>query len=96
MKPSDALATHRDALLQLLQRAGFTHALVYGSVLAGTDTEASDLDLLVDPTDTTTLLTLACVEAKATDLLGVRVSVLTPGFLPDSFRDRVLRAARPL
>lgn len=96
MKPSDALATHRDELRQLLLRAGFARALVFGSVLAGTDTEGSDLDLLVDPTETTTLLTLAGVEADATDLLGVPVSVLTPGFLPPAVRDQVLRSALPL
>lgn len=96
MRPSSALATHRDSLRALLRRAGFARALVYGSVLTGADTEDSDLDLLVDPTDTTTLLTLAGVEAEATDLLGVRVSVLTPGFLPPAFRDTVLRAAQPL
>jgi predicted nucleotidyltransferase len=96
MRPSDALAAHRDTLRQLLLRAGFARVLVYGSVLTGTDTDDSDLDLLVDPTETTTLLTLARAEADATDLLGVPVSVLTPGFLPHPFRDSVIRSARPL
>lgn len=69
---------------------------VYGSVLTGTDTDDSDLDLLVDATDSTTLFTLAGLEAQAEALLGCRVSVLTPGFLPEAFRDRVLRGAKAL
>lgn len=96
MKPSDALATHRDALRRLLRDADFARALVYGSVLAGRDAEDSDLDLLVTPDDRTTLLTLTGVEADASALPGVRVSVMTPGFLPASFRDQVLRSAEPL
>jgi predicted nucleotidyltransferase len=32
---------------------------VFGSVLSGTDTDESDLDLLVDPEESTSLLTIA-------------------------------------
>lgn len=96
MKPSEALATHRAELRQLVSRYNVTRPPVYGSVLAGTDTEESDLDLLVDPTESTTLFTLAGLEHQAGELLGVRVSVLTPGFLPVKFRDRVVRQAEAL
>ena len=54
------------------------------------------MDLLVDVTEGTTLFTLARLEHEAEVLLGVRVSVLTPGFLPAKFRDRVLERAEPL
>lgn len=40
-------------------RFGVLRPRVFGSVVAGTDAEDSDLDLLVDPAPTTTLLTLA-------------------------------------
>lgn len=96
MKPSEALAAHRAELRELVSRHGLTRPRVYGSVLTGTDTDESDLDLLVDATETTTLFTLARLERAAQELLGVRVSVLTPGFLPAKFRDRVLKQAEPL
>ncbi len=64
---------------------------MFGSVL--TDTEDSDLDLLVDPAEHTSLFTIARLEHEAQELLGVRVSVLTPGFLSATFRDRVLQQA---
>lgn len=96
MKPSEALASHRSELRELVVRHGVSHPRVFGSALAGTDTEASDLDLLVDPTEATTLFTLARLEHEAGQLLGVPVSVLTPGFLPAKFRARVLREAEPL
>ena len=96
MKPSKALEVHRDELRRLVSRYGLSHPRVFGSVLNGTDTEDSDLDLLVDAAETTTLFTLAGIEHEAQQLLGVPVTVLTAGFLSPKFRDRVLQQARPL
>jgi predicted nucleotidyltransferase len=62
---------------------------------AGT-TPDSDPDLLVDPTESTTLMTLAAIQLEAERLLGVHVDVLTPKSLPAQFRDRVLREAVPV
>lgn len=96
MKPSEALAAHRADLRQLVSRYNVTRPRVYGSALTGKDGDDSDLDLLVDPTERTTLFTLAGLEHEAQQLLGVRVSVLTPKDLPVKFRDKVLQQARPL
>ena len=96
MKPSDALTNRRGELRKLVSRYGLSHPRVFGSVLTGTDTEESDLDLLVEPTTSTTLFTLAGLEHEAEQLLGVPVSVLTPKFLSAKFRDEVLQQAQPL
>jgi hypothetical protein len=96
MKPSEALALHRAALRRLFSRYGFAQPRVFGSVLTKTDTEESDLDLLVEPVRGTTLFTLAGLEDEAQKLTGVRVSVLTPGFLSRKFREKVLQQAQPL
>lgn len=96
MKPSEALTNHRAELRQLVGHYGLSRPRVFGSVLTGTDTEDSDLDLLVDATTSTTLFTLAGLEHEAERLLGVRVSVLTPKFLSVKFRDKVLQSAQPL
>ena len=50
------------------------HALnvrVFGSVLQGTDTEQSDLDLLVDPTPEMTMLDIGAIRHKLLKLLKV-------------------------
>jgi uncharacterized protein len=96
MRPSEALTVYRDELRQLVSRYGLLRPRVFGSVLTGTDTEESDLDLLVEATEATTLFTLAGIEHEAEQLLGVHVSVLTAGFLSPKFRDRVLQQAQPL
>lgn len=96
MKPSEALAAHRNALRQLVRRYNLMRPRVFGSVLTGTDNEESDLDLLVDPSESTSLFTIAGLKIDAEKLLGVPVSVLTPNGLPPKFRDRVLQQAEPL
>ena len=97
MKPSDALVIHRAALRQLVARYGLLNPRVFGSTLTKTDTEDSDLDLLVDSVPgVTTLFTLGGLQAEATELLGVKVEVLTPGFLSPKILDKVLREAESL
>ena len=93
MKPSEALAEHRAELRQLASRYGLSRPRVFGSVSNGTDTEESDLDLLVDPAESTSLLTLAGFKIEAEKLLGVTVSVLTPNGLPPKFRNNVATGA---
>lgn len=96
MKPSEALTAHRGELRELVSHYGLAHPRVFGSVLTGTDTDESDLDLLVEPRQSTSLLTLAGLKIDAEKLLGVPVSVLTPNGLPPKFRRDVLRRAQPL
>ena len=62
----------------------------------GSDTNDSDLDILVDTTPDTTLFDLGAIRYKLRKLLGVPVDVLTPGALPDSFRQIVIAQAKPV
>jgi len=96
MKPSDALASNRAAIRQVVELHRARNARVFGSVPRGQDTDGSDLDLLVDPTPETTLLDIGAIRHKLGKLLGVPVDVLTPNALPDSFRATVLSEARPV
>ena len=94
MKPSQVLAARRDELRQLVTRYGLSAPRIFGSVLSGTDTEESDLDLFVEPGPSTSLLTMAGLKIDAERLLGVSVSVLTPNGLPPKFREQVLQQAQ--
>ncbi|HTY48828.1 MAG TPA: nucleotidyltransferase family protein [Steroidobacteraceae bacterium] len=96
MKPSEAFRVHRAELRAIVARHGAVRPCIFGSVADGSDTETSDLDLLVEPTPSTTLMTLAAIQLEAERLLGVRVDVLTPKSLPAGFRERVLREAVPV
>lgn len=96
MRPSLALSQHRDAIRTTVQRYRVSNPRVFGSVLHGTDTEDSDLDLLVDPQAGTSLFDLAGLTVELQDLLGVRVDVRTPKDLPVSFRETVVSEAQPV
>ena len=79
-----------------LRDAGIERIAVFGSVARGEDREDSDVDLLVEPSETTTLLDLARLKREAETLTGVPFDVRTPLSLSPRFRARVLREARPL
>jgi len=72
------------------------NARVFGSVLNGLDREGSDLDILVAPTDDTTLFDIGAMRHELLQLLGVPVDVLTPKALPEIFREAVLKQAKPV
>ena len=96
MRPSQALNQHREAIRLAVGRHRVSNPRVFGSVLHGTDTDESDLDLLVDPQPGTTLFDLGGLQDELQTLLGVSVDVLTPKDLPPKFRDAVVQEARPL
>jgi len=96
MKPSEALAAHRNEIREIVLAHRAANVRVFGSVVHGSDTEESDLDILVDTTPDTTLFDLGAIRYKLRNLLGVQVDVLTPGALPDKFRQTVISEARPV
>ncbi len=93
MKPSEALNSNREAIRQVVASHRALNVRVFGSVLHGDDTETSDLDILIDPTQDTTLMDIGAIRHELRILLGVPVDVLTPKALPDKFRDSVLAEA---
>jgi uncharacterized protein len=96
MRPSQALAAHREAIRRVVASHRARNPRVFGSVVHGDDGEGSDLDILVDPTPETTLFDIGAIRHELLQLLGVPVDVLTPRALPDSFRAVVLSEAIPV
>lgn len=96
MRPSIALDTHRVEIRMIVEANRASNARVFGSVLRNEDTDESDLDLLVEPHPMMTLLNLGAIRSRLSDLLGVKVDVLTPNALPDKFRALVMAEAQPV
>lgn len=96
MKPSQALQAHRSTIRHIVEAHRATNARVFGSVAHGSDTDASDLDILVDPTPDTTLFDIGAIRHELHKLLGVPVDVLTPDALPEKIRTAVLTEAMPI
>ncbi len=94
MKPSIAYQQHRDAIRQIVERYHAKNPRIFGSVLHGQDTDDSDLDILIDTTEETSLFDIGAIRTELAELLGVEVDVLTPGALPDRWKQEVLNEAR--
>jgi predicted nucleotidyltransferase len=94
MKPSIALATHRETIRRVVEANRATNPRVFGSVLRGEDAETSDLDILVDPASDMSLFDLGAIHYELNRLLGVPVDIVTPAALPARVRERVLAEAR--
>ena len=96
MRPSKALQRNRGRIRDIALSHRIVGISVFGSVLRGEDREGSDLDLLVEPTSETTYFDLGAIQYELSELLGLRVDVLTPGSLPERFRQNVLEEAQPV
>lgn len=96
MRPSEALSLHRTRIREIALSHRVSGVRVFGSALRGDDGPDSDLDLLVEPTEQTTLLDIGAIRHELKKLLGLEVDVLTPDGLPPRFREQVLREAVPV
>ncbi len=95
-KASQAFRLHRSAIRRVVDTHRGRNPRVFGSVARGEDTDASDLDLLIDTTETTSLFNVAAMELDLERLLGISVHVTTSGALRGGLRARVLSEAEPV
>ncbi len=96
MKPSTVFEANRTLIREIVLAHNALNPRVFGSVMKGCDTESSDLDLLIEPTPDTTLFDIGAIRHELIKLLGVKVDVVTPNSLPDSFRGQILAEAKPV
>lgn len=96
MKPSEALATHRDKLLAIAAGHGASNLRVFGSVAKGNDKEGSDIDILVDVPFGTSLFQFAGLVIDFEETLGVKVDLCTEAQLHPKLKNRILAEARAL
>jgi len=96
IRPSLLLAERSAEVLAAAAACGLDNARVFGSCARGTDTRASDVDLLVDGGTRTSLLTISRFAIIVADLLGLpveRVDVVTDGgLIPGSHLERQITA----
>jgi uncharacterized protein len=86
----------REHIAETLRAHGVTRASVFGSFARGTQTDQSDLDVLIEPKDGATLLDLARLELALEDLLGCHVDLITYAELRPELREQALREQEAL
>jgi uncharacterized protein len=77
MRPSEALAKHRNEVLAILARYPVSNPRVFGSVARGEDKEGSDLDLLVERTGPMSYFDIFHLEDELKSVLHCEVEVFT-------------------
>lgn len=83
------LRARRDEILELAQRYGATNVRVFGSVARGEATPDSDVDLLVNFREGTSLFELSGFWQDLQELLGRDVNLLSENGLKERFRKRI-------
>lgn len=92
-RPSIVLTAHHDDVRRIAASHRTRNPRVFGSTVRGDDTDTSDLDLLVDITDHTSLFDIAAIELDLEALLGVPVHMTTADALKGKLREQVLAEA---
>ena len=77
MRPSEALAKHRDEVLAIIARYPVSNPRVFGSVARGEDEEGSDVDILVEPDGPLTFFDIFELEERLSSLLNCPVEIGT-------------------
>jgi len=90
------LSEYRDEILNRAHRHGARNVRVFGSVARGESTTSSDIDFLVEVTDTTSPWFPAGLVEELERLIDRRVEVVTEQSLHRLLRRRILKEAKPL
>ena len=96
MKPSFALAAHREEIRRIVAANRGLNPRVFGSVLHCDDTESSDLDLLIDAAEGFSLFDMAAITVAIEGLTHTKVDVRTPDDLSAKIRSKIVAEARPV
>lgn len=91
-----AVQTLVEQALPILRRYGVTRAGVFGSRARGEPLVNSDLDILVDLPEGSTLLDLVGLQLDLGDALGLTVDAHTYKSLHPLLRDRILGEEVPI
>lgn len=91
--------SNRDAIVrtpharlpELRDRFGERWLALFGSYARDEQSEASDVELLVEIDETPGLLTLVRLEYELADILGIDVDLVLQGSLKPHIRERVVR-----
>lgn len=94
----EAIQRDRARVSDVLHRYGASNPRLFGSVARGEAVEGSDVDLLVDldPDAGNPLLRVSGIGEELSELLGVKVDVVTGALLRDQVAASALADAVPL
>lgn len=90
------VAAHRGELREVLQRHGVTNPEIFGSTARGDDHEGSDVDIIVDFPQGTSIIDIIGIQHELEDLLGVPVDLVPRNGLKERVRAKAVKDLLPL
>ncbi len=87
------IKANKQKILDISEKYGASNLRIFGSYARGEENPDSDLDLLIDMEDGTTLFDRIALMQELEDLLGVKVDLAKPDNLHDLIRDQVMEEA---
>ena len=87
------IQSQRERILEIARQHGASHVRIFGSVSRGSETQASDIDLLVIMAPDRSLLDRIALIHELEDLLQNSVDVVNERALHPQIRDEVLTEA---
>jgi uncharacterized protein len=92
----EALVRLRPIVLRVAKTYGARNVRVFGSFARGEQRRSSDLDLLVEMPEGSSLLDLAGLKVDLEEAIRRKVDVVPAKCIKPLLRDRILSEARPL
>ena len=86
----EVLGRLREHLPSLRRRYGVRELWLFGSYVRNEQSEDSDLDVLIEFSETPGMFKFVRLERELSDLLGIRVDLVTPGALKPNISRRIL------
>lgn len=99
MKASQVLELHRESIRDIGRKyaaKGISNLRVFGSVAAGTDTEESDIDFLIDAEQHVTLFTIGGLYSELEHLVKRNIDLVISDEIPQHFKRRILEEAKAI
>lgn len=89
MNMLEKLKLKKDSIMDILDEYFLVDPKIFGSVARGEETEDSDVDILVTPTEKTTAIGLAGAEMFLSELLERRVELVNSRTLLEIFKPHI-------
>lgn len=83
-----------EKISSFLKEEGAKKIAVFGSYARGEETPESDIDILVEFSETKSLLTLVRIKRELSEFLGVKVDLLTEGSISPYLIDGIKKEAK--
>ncbi len=87
------LSEHKSEILNVASENGIKNVRIFGSTARGVDQSSSDIDLLVEIEEGTTLFDLIRFKQHIEDMIGKKVDVVTDQALHDHLKEHILNEA---